>query len=88
MKTATTDAEATASRIVRRFQDRAKAAQAAFDKDPEGLANLDPDGNGVACEELLESDSQVRTSKQALSPRETPSATAATRTKSRRRRRS
>ena len=25
-------------------------AQAAFDADPEGLAALDPDGNGVACE--------------------------------------
>ena len=31
-------------------------AQAAFDKDPEGLADLDPDGNGIACEELLESE--------------------------------
>lgn len=28
-------------------------AQAAFDADPEGLTDLDPDGNGVACEELL-----------------------------------
>lgn len=29
-------------------------AQIAFDEDPGGLADLDPDGNGVACEELLE----------------------------------
>lgn len=28
-------------------------AQAAFDADPEALADLDPDGNGIACEELL-----------------------------------
>ena len=34
----------------------AEDAQAAFDKDPEGLANLDADGNGIACEELLESE--------------------------------
>src|SRR5829696_4464406 len=40
------------------FKTQAKA-QAAYDKDPEGLANLDPDGNGVACEELIESDTQV-----------------------------
>jgi len=26
-------------------------AQAAFDADPEGLAALDPDGNGIACED-------------------------------------
>ena len=32
----------------------AKKAQAAFDNDPAGLAALDPDGNGIACEELLE----------------------------------
>src|SRR5215210_7868013 len=30
-------------------------AQAAFDEDPEGLAGLDADANGVACEELAES---------------------------------
>src|SRR5215204_30583 len=40
------------------FKTQAKA-QAAFDKDPEGRANLDPDGNGVACEELIESDTQA-----------------------------
>lgn len=28
-------------------------AQAAFDEDPEGMATLDPDGNGIACEELV-----------------------------------
>jgi hypothetical protein len=28
-------------------------AQAAFDADPQGLAALDPDGNGIACEELI-----------------------------------
>jgi hypothetical protein len=28
-------------------------AQAAFDADPEGLASLDDDGNGIACEELI-----------------------------------
>jgi hypothetical protein len=32
----------------------AEDAQAAFDEDPEGLANLDADGNGIACEELQE----------------------------------
>jgi hypothetical protein len=32
-------------------------AQAAFDADPEALADLDPDGNGIACEELLDSES-------------------------------
>src|SRR5918993_2639394 len=32
----------------------AEDAQAAFDEDPEGLANLDADGNGIACEELRE----------------------------------
>jgi hypothetical protein len=31
----------------------AEDAQSAFDADPEGLAALDPDGNGIACEELL-----------------------------------
>lgn len=31
----------------------ADEAQAAFDADPEGLADLDPDANGLACEELL-----------------------------------
>ena len=31
----------------------AEDAQDAFDADPEGLANLDADGNGIACEELL-----------------------------------
>src|SRR5215217_424282 len=40
------------------FKTQAKA-QAAFGKDPEGQANLDPDGNGVACEELIESDTQA-----------------------------
>jgi hypothetical protein len=37
----------------------AEKAQAAFDKNPEGLANLDADGNGIACEELIKSDSQA-----------------------------
>ena len=32
----------------------AEEAQAAYDEDPEGLAQLDADGNGNACEELLE----------------------------------
>lgn len=32
----------------------AEDAQAAFDEDPEGLAELDADGNGIACEELLD----------------------------------
>jgi hypothetical protein len=32
----------------------AEDAQAAFDADPEGLTDLDADGNGIACEELLE----------------------------------
>jgi hypothetical protein len=40
------------------FKTQAKA-QAAYDQDPEGRANLDPDGNGVACEELIESDTQA-----------------------------
>lgn len=31
----------------------AEDAQAAFDEDPEGLADLDGDGNGIACEELI-----------------------------------
>jgi hypothetical protein len=31
-------------------------AQAAFDADPEALASLDGDGNGIACEELLETE--------------------------------
>src|SRR5215218_3812964 len=33
----------------------AEDAQAAFDADPERLAELDADGNGIACEELLDS---------------------------------
>jgi hypothetical protein len=32
----------------------AEDAQAAFDEDPEGLAQLDADGNGIACEELIQ----------------------------------
>jgi hypothetical protein len=32
----------------------AEDAQAEFDEDPEALAELDGDGNGIACEELLE----------------------------------
>lgn len=32
----------------------AEDAQDAFDADPVGLANLDADGNGIACEELLD----------------------------------
>jgi hypothetical protein len=31
-------------------------AQAAFDADPEGLADLDADGNGIVCEELPDSE--------------------------------
>ena len=34
----------------------AEDAQAAFDEDPEALADLDADGNGIACEELLDSE--------------------------------
>ena len=34
----------------------AEDAQAAFDEDPEGLAGLDADDNGIACEELIEPD--------------------------------
>jgi hypothetical protein len=34
----------------------AEDAQAAFDEDPEGLADLDADDNGLACEELLDSE--------------------------------
>jgi hypothetical protein len=37
----------------------AEKAQAAFDKDPEGRANLDADSNGIACEELIASDAQA-----------------------------
>jgi hypothetical protein len=37
----------------------AEDAQAAFDEDPEGLANLDADDNGIACEELLETEPEV-----------------------------
>lgn len=34
----------------------ARRAQRAFDRDPEGLAALDPDGDGVVCEELDQQD--------------------------------
>ena len=34
-------------------------AQAAYDEDPAGLAHLDADSNGIACEELLASDVQT-----------------------------
>src|SRR5215207_6493621 len=34
----------------------AEEVQAAFDEDPERLAELDADGNGIACEELLDSE--------------------------------
>jgi hypothetical protein len=37
----------------------AEDAQAAFDEDPEGLANLDADDNGLACEELQEPDTEA-----------------------------
>lgn len=37
----------------------AEDAQAAFDEDPKGLAQLDADGNGIACEELLEPEPAV-----------------------------
>lgn len=36
----------------------AEDAQAAYDNDPSGLAALDPDGNGIACEELIVDTSQ------------------------------
>jgi hypothetical protein len=34
----------------------AEEAQAAFDADPEAFAALDPDGNGIACEELIQAE--------------------------------
>jgi hypothetical protein len=37
----------------------AEDAQAAYDADPEGMALLDPDGNGIACEELLASEPET-----------------------------
>ena len=37
----------------------AEDAQAAFDEDPEGLANLDADGNGIACEELQQQEPEA-----------------------------
>ena len=46
----------------------AEAAQAAFDMDSEGLANLDPDGNGTACEELLKSTATSKPAKKAKTP--------------------
>jgi hypothetical protein len=46
----------------------AKAAQAAFDKDPNGLANLDPEGNGTACEELLKSTASSKSAKKEKTP--------------------
>jgi hypothetical protein len=48
----------------------AEDAQAAFDADPEGLADLDADGNGVACEELLESTPEADASAGAQPARE------------------
>lgn len=42
--------EAAATKTCADFKTPQKA-QAAFDKDPEGLANLDSDGNGIACDE-------------------------------------
>lgn len=36
-------------------------AQDAFEADPGGLADLDPDGNGIACEELLEAEPEEDT---------------------------
>ena len=36
----------------------AEDAQAAFDEDPEGLADLDANGNGIACEELQEPETE------------------------------
>src|SRR3954470_22657740 len=50
----------------------AKAAQAAFDKDPEGLANLDADGNGIACEELLKPTGTSKPNKNAKAPAAPP----------------
>lgn len=43
-----------------------KQAQKAFDKDPQGLAALDPDGNGVVCEET------TQTTEAAPTPEPTP----------------
>ena len=43
-----------------------KQAQKAFDKDPQGLAALDPDGNGVVCEET------TTTTEVAPTPEPTP----------------
>jgi hypothetical protein len=43
-----------------------KQAQKAFDKDPEGLAALDPDGNGIVCEET------TTTTEAAPTPEPTP----------------
>lgn len=48
-----------------------KQAQKAFDKDPQGLAALDPDGNGVVCEET------TTTTEAAPTPESTPEPTPA-----------
>jgi len=50
----------------------AKKAQAAFDKDPQGLAGLDADGNGIACEELLETAPTATPEPSTETPTETP----------------
>jgi hypothetical protein len=50
--------EATAAKTCADFK-TAEKAQAAFDKDPERFADLDADGNGIACEELIESDARA-----------------------------
>lgn len=43
-------------------------AQAAFDDDPAGQAALDPDGNGIACEELQAADQQNTAQDDAAAP--------------------
>jgi hypothetical protein len=64
----------------------AEEAQEAFDADPEGLAALDADGNGIACEELIEEAPEEeepraerrRNRRNQEQPEETPAATAET----------
>jgi hypothetical protein len=48
----------------------AEDAQAAFDADPEGLTALDADGNGIACEELQESEATAEPSEDAQARQE------------------
>jgi hypothetical protein len=42
----------------------AEEAQAAFDMDPKGLAALDEDGDGIACEELLQTTDNTSANRQ------------------------